>query len=321
MFMRKRIIGVGNAIVDVLAYTDGAFVSEASLNLGSMTLIDAKQAKKIYDKIGAATEVSGGSVANTMVGIASLGGTAEFVGNVGEDKVGKIFIDSLIRSDVASHISSSEGSTAKCIILITGEGNNTERTMATSLGVSTDLDITKINLESLKNARFLYIEGYLWDNPKSRSACMYLANAAKFYGVDIAFSLSDKFCVQRHRDEFYSFIFNNVDVLFGNTSEFAELGVAIDDVAKLASISAITKGAEGSTIIQGNNKIEVSGVSVEVFDTTGAGDSYAAGFLYGLAENYPLDKCGKLASMCAADVIKFIGGRPATKLKDLIEKL
>ena len=328
------VVGIGNAIVDILAYTDDAFLEKHGLHKGAMTLVDQKKAKELYDDMGTATECSGGSAANTIVGIAELGGRTAFIGKVKDDQFGDIFCHDMknVGTDFPCSRSTKGKPTAHCLVFVTHEGEskikgkNAERTMATYLGASTEISSDDIDPEVIKAAKVILMEGYLWDQEASKVACMKAVNIAHDYGRKVAFTLSDPFCVERHREEFLKHVEQNVDILFANESEAQallqenDLRKIIFKLSNMCEIAAITRGSNGSIIVTSSGEMytcEAEKVE-EIFDVTGAGDLYAAGFLYGYVNDFDKEKCAKLGSMCAAEVIKFLGARPLTDISELV---
>lgn len=321
---RFDVVAVGNAIVDVLAHADDAFLAARGLPKGGMTLIDEAQADALYDQMGSAVESSGGSAANTVAGLASLGARAAFVGKVADDVLGKVFRHD-IRA-IGAHFetpASTEGpSTARCLVLITPDA---ERTMSTYLGACTKLSPADIDEDLVRAGQVLYIEGYLWDEPQAKDAIMRAACAAKEADRTVALSLSDPFCVDRHRDEFLELTAGFVDILFANEQELLRLyevddfDTAVERVRGHVEIAAITRSAKGSVVITDDDTIAVPADPVDkVVDTTGAGDLYAAGFLFGYTQGRPLQDCARLGGIAAGEIIGHVGPRPEVSLADLV---
>lgn len=322
--MRFDVLGIGNAIVDVLSFTEESFLQKHGVQKGVMTLIDEERAEFLYGKMGPATECSGGSAANTMVGIASLGGRAAYIGRVKDDALGKIFAHDIKASGV--HFESApakEGkATARCFILVTPDA---QRTMNTYLGACTELDSSYIDEALIADAALVYVEGYLWDQPEAKKAIKQAVSAARRMGKKVAFTLSDPFCVERHRAEFKNLVQNHVDIVFANEHEAVSLfetsglQTALEEFRAYAEISVITRSGDGSVIVSGNDIIEISAMPApSLVDTTGAGDLYASGFLYGLAKGLPLAECGRIASAAASEIIQQLGARPEKKLSRLV---
>jgi len=317
------VVGIGNAIVDIIARCDDEFIAAEGLAKGGMRLIDATEADRLYSRMGPATEMSGGSAANTCAGLASLGARTAFIGKVAGDQFGTVFAHDIraIGVEYETPQSHSQSPTARCLVLVTPDG---ERTMSTYLGASTELGNGEIVEATIRSARVTYLEGYLFDPPEAKAAFHEAARIAAESGRQVALSLSDTFCVERHRAAFRSLIQGGVDVLFGNQEEVCALYEtdtledALPQLRAECTLAAVTRSGEGSIIMTPEDTIEVPAAHVdEVVDTTGAGDLYAAGFLYGLARGRPLEECGRLASLAAAEIISHIGARPETSLADL----
>ncbi|MGD9694713.1 MAG: adenosine kinase [Thermoleophilia bacterium] len=317
------VLGIGNAIVDVLSHTDDAFLEAEGLVKGSMTLIDADRADQLYAHMGSAVEVSGGSVANSVAGAASFGSKVAYIGKVRDDQLGEIFahdIHSLgVRFDTSR--APSGPPTARCFILVTPDAH---RTMSTYLGACVDLGPEDIDVDLVQSAAVTYLEGYLWDPPRAKEAFRVAMAAARRAEQRVAISLSDSFCVERHRDEFRSLVDTDVDVLFANEDEILALYEAPDLPSAIAAvrgrceIAAITRSEKGSIIVTADETVEVPAAPVErLLDTTGAGDMYAAGFLHGLTHGRSLFECGSLGSLAAAEIIQQWGARPSEDLARL----
>lgn len=318
-----QVLGIGNAIVDVIASADDAFLDRHGLAKGTMRLVDAEQADALYAEMGPGVETSGGSAANTMAGIASLGGEAAFIGKVHDDQLGKVFRHDLRAAGVRFDTPPSPDGppTARSLILVTPDA---QRTMNTYLGASQDLTVADVVPDVVAGASLTYLEGYLWDQPAAKSAFVEAARIAHEARRRVALTLSDSFCVERFRDEFRGLVLEGVDLLFGNEDEIVslmeapDLDTALREVRGHCDVVAITRGARGSVIAADGETHEVPALPVDaVVDTTGAGDLFAAGVLYGMAAALPLDRCGQLGSLCAAEVISHVGARPATSLADL----
>ncbi len=326
---RYDVLGIGNAIVDVLARCDDQFLADNNLPKGNMRLIDTAEADALYDVMGPAIEVSGGSAANSMAGLASFGGTAAFFGKVANDHLGEVFGHDLRASGVNYETKPANTPdrqpTARCMIFVTPDG---ERTMNTYLGTSVQFGVGELDEQTIKDAAITYLEGYLFDPSEAKEAFVEAARIAGTAGRKVALSLSDAFCVDRHRAAFRTLIASGVDILFANEEELLSLYETqdFDEACKLVraecDLVAVTRGAMGSVIITPDERIIVPAEPVsEVVDTTGAGDLYAAGFLYGYAQNHDLTRCGRLAALAAAEIISHMGARPEHKLRDLaIEK-
>ena len=317
------VVGIGNAIVDVLAQADEAFLEAQDLAKGTMTLIDAARAESLYAAMGPAVEASGGSVANTMAGLASLGGRGAFIGKVRNDQLGGIFRHDIRAGGVRFETpAATEGPpTARCLIFVTPDA---ERTMGTYLGASVDLRTEDLDPDTIGRAKVTYLEGYLWDAPEAKAAFLEAARMAHGAGRKVALSLSDPFCVDRHRDSFIELIGGHVDVLFANDVEICSLfrvddfDRALQEVRGHCEVAALTRGAKGSVVLRGSEVHLVDAEPVaKVVDTTGAGDLYAAGFLHGYTRGRGLYDCGRLGAIAAAEAISHFGARPETPLAEL----
>ena len=318
------VIGIGNAIVDVLAYTTDIFLESYSLNKGNMTLINESQAEKIYCQMGSSLETSGGSAANTLAGVAQLGGNCAFIGRVKNDKLGEIFTKEIIKTGTFFKTPPTIGgpSTARCLILVTPDA---ERTMCTYLGASVLLEPKDLDLSIIKKAKILYLEGYLFDNPTAKNAFYSAAKISKESNKKVALSLSDSFCVNRHREDFLDLLINHIDILFANESEIislfksSNLEEALFKIKGKCEIAIITCGAKGSIIISQDEELKINAYNLgKVIDTTGAGDLYASGFLYGYVNDKDLLNCGKIGSICASKIITQLGSRSEESLQELI---
>jgi sugar/nucleoside kinase (ribokinase family) len=321
------VVGIGNAIVDIIGRCDDAFLKARDLKKGGMQLLfDVAGVEALYAGMGPAVEISGGSAANTIVGVASLGGRAAFIGKVADDELGHIFAHDIRAAGVAFDTPPAKGGapTARSLILVTPDG---ERTMNTFLGVSPELDNGAIKAETIAAGRIVYLEGYLFDRDAAKAAFREAAAIAAKAGRQVALTLSDGFCVDRHRDEFRSLIKSQVDILFANESEITSLyqTASFDDAARQAAadvkLAVLTRSAKGAVIHSDGKTIAVPAVPVpKVVDTTGAGDLYAAGFLYGHATGKDLETCGKLGSLAAAEIISHVGARPEQALSELARR-
>jgi sugar/nucleoside kinase (ribokinase family) len=318
------VVGIGNALVDVIAHAGDDFLDAYSLVKGSMTLIETERAVELYGALGTAVEMSGGSAANTMCGVASLGGSAAYIGKVNGDDLGEVFGHDLRAVGVAfrgrSHALPTP--TGRCVIVVTPDA---ERTMNTYLGVSSYLGVEDIDDAAVADGKVLYMEGYLFDRDDAKAAFRHAARIAHHNGRLVSLTLSDSFCVDRHRDDFHSLVCDEVDILFGNEEELLALYEvdsferAIDTVRAECAMTAITRGAEGCVIVTPDEMIEVPSVPVDsVLDTTGAGDLFAAGFLHGLTSGLDLAACGHRGSIAASEVISHVGPRPLVELRTLI---
>lgn len=320
------VVGIGNAIVDVLARADERFLARHGLIKGAMTLVDAKTAGDLYDAMGSGIECSGGSAANTIAALASLGGAGAFIGKVRDDTLGEVFAHDIRALGVAFDTPpATEGlPTARCLILVTSDA---QRTMQTFLGACTGLGPDDIDPETVAASKVTYLEGYLWDPPEAKKAFVKAATIAHEKGRLVSLSLSDPFCVDRHRDEFRDLVENHVDILFANEEEIKSLykvstfDAALQHVRPHCKIAALTRSAKGAVIVSGAEIHVVDAEpDVQVIDTTGAGDAFAAGFLFGLTRNDDLARCARLGSIAAAEAISHVGARPATSLAKLLEQ-
>lgn len=320
------VTGIGNAIVDVLAHATDAFIGAQGLTKGTMALIDEARARSLYAQMGQAVEVSGGSAANTMAGVASLGGRAAYVGKVARDQLGEVFSHDIravgVRFDTAP--SGSGVPTARCFVLVTPDA---QRTLNTYLGACLELGPADIDEAVIADSKVVYLEGYLWDPPAAKEAFVKAATLARRAGRKVALSLSDPFCVQRHRRELEQLVDQHVDILFANEHEVCalyeapHLEQAMAAVRGRCELSVLTLSAKGSVVLAGDETFAVQAAKVdEVVDTTGAGDLYAAGFLYGYTQGRPPAECGRLGALCAAEVISHFGARPEVSLAELVAR-
>ncbi len=317
------VLAFGNAIVDVLAQADQAILDRHGLEKGSMRLCDDTEASALYGDMGPAKEISGGSAANTAVGVASFGGRSAFVGKVRDDQLGEVFAHDIRAAGVAFEASPAvEGpSTGRCLVLITDDA---QRTMSTYLGIANQLGPSDVPDDLVASAAVTYLEGYLWEQPEAKEAITRAAAVAHESGRKVAFTLSDSFCVDRNRAEFLSLIESSVDIVFANEAEITSLfetddfDLALARLRPMVEMAAVTRGAAGSVLARGDRIEVVSAEPVdEVVDTTGAGDLYAAGVLYGLAAGHDLALAGRLGSLAAAEIISHVGARPEASLADL----
>ncbi len=321
-----QIVGVGNAMVDVLSRAEEAFLTEAGIEKGVMQLIDMDRAVDLYGRIGPAKEISGGSAANTIAGIAHLGGRTAYVGKVKDDQLGAIFAHDL-RAIGASYETTlapkdSDAETGRCIVVVTPDG---ERSMSTYLGWSEHLGPDDIDPDLMADAEWIYLEGYRFDGPASHAAFAKAINACKGAGGRVSVTLSDPFCVERHRDAFRVMIREDVDLLFCNRAELmsmyqtgdfdSALAAAANDVA----IVACTDSENGAHILSGGQRWHAPAIPTDIVDATGAGDLFAGAFLWGLAEGQDLETCGRMGCVAASEVISHIGARPEADLRALFK--
>src|SRR5947207_13258038 len=321
---RFDVLGIGNAIVDVIARTDDGFLAQQKMRKGTMQLIDEARAAKLYDAMGPAVEVSGGSAANTIVGVASLGARAAFIGKVKDDELGRVFAHDIRAAGVAfaTPPASAGPSTACCYVLVTPDG---ERTMNTYLGAAQDLHPNDIDADAITAAQIIYLEGYLWDPPHAKEAFRKAAEIAHGAGCRVALTLSDAFCVDRYRPEFLDLIRSGtVDLVFANERELASLYQATDFDAAVAALrsdarlAVVTRSEKGCVVVTRETIETVPACPVaRVVDATGAGDLFAAGFLVGLSRGADHGSAARLGALAAAEVISHLGARPETSLKTL----
>lgn len=323
-----HVVGIGNAIVDVLAHATDAFLTEQNLPKGAMTLIDAHQAQRLYALMGPAIECSGGSAANTMAGIASLGGKAAYIGKVHDDVLGRVFRHDLSAIGVQYRTPALRRgpTTARCLILVTPDA---QRTMQTYLGACIELGPEDMDEDLIAHSQVTYLEGYLYDPPHAKEAFRKAAKLAHGAGRKVALSLSDSFCVNRHRAEFLDFVQSHTDILFANEAEITSLfqvdsfDSALQRARNICPVVALTRSAKGSVVVAGDELHVVDAEKIaKVEDTTGAGDLYAAGFLWALTGGRPLAEAARAGGIAASEVISHIGARPACDLGQLMaEKL
>jgi sugar/nucleoside kinase (ribokinase family) len=323
---RLDVLAIGNAIVDVIAAADDAFIDAEGLAKGSMRLIDAEEATRLYGRMAAGREVSGGSAANTAAGIAMLGGRAGFVGQVADDQLGEVF-----RHDISAmgveYVTAAAGSeipTARCLILVTPDA---QRTMNTFLGAAQYLPAAAIDEGQVRDAAILYLEGYLWDPEQPRAAMERAIDIAREAKRKVAFTLSDSFCISRHRDDFQRLIDEGrIDILFANEAEILSLTGEEDFDAAVTAVAAkvptlvVTRSDKGATGVEGGKRIDIPAEPVEaIVDTTGAGDLFAAGFLVGHAQGRSLEDALRMGAIAAAEIISHYGARPEADLKALVK--
>jgi adenosine kinase len=321
---RYDVLGLGNAIVDVLARTEEDFLVSHGLHKGGMTLVDEAQAEKLYSAMGSTTIVSGGSAANTIIGAASLGCGTAFIGKVKADPLGDMFAHDIRQAKVAfSTLPAQDGpASARCLVLVTPDG---QRTMNTFLGAAQNLTEADVDAETVQQSQIVYLEGYLWDPPEAKAAFLKAARIAKQAGRQVALTLSDAFCVDRYRDEFLGLIRDGVvQIVFANESELHSLyqtgdfDTAVTQIRNENILAVVTRSEQGSLVITREDTLAVEAFPVEkLVDTTGAGDLFAAGFLAGLAKNKDLITCARLGSLAASEIIQHIGARPQVDLANL----
>ena len=321
------VLGIGNAIFDVLVKTDEKFLRDHGMTKGGMALIDETRAASIYRDMGPATEMSGGSAANTIVGIASFGARAAYVGKVKDDQIGKLYTHDIRAAGVAFDTKpASDGPATGCsYILVTDDG---ERTMNTYLGAAQELMPSDIDAAEIAAAKIVYLEGYLWDPASAKQAFVKAATIAHSAGREVALTLSDSFCVDRYRDEFLDLMRKGtVDLVFANEAELhslyqtSDFDTALKELRKDAKLGVVTRSAKGCVVASRDGVVAVPAFAIDrLVDTTGAGDLFAAGFLFGLVRNAGYENAGRLGALAAAEVIQHIGARPLASLKELAQK-
>ena len=314
------VLTIGNAIVDVIAKVDDGFVQKNGLVKGSMNLIDEARAEELYASMGPASEISGGSAGNTAAGVASFGGKAAYFGKVKADQLGSIYAHDMRGQGVQfKSVAATDGpATARSFILVTPEG---ERTMNTYLGACVHLNASDVDEKTVTAAKVTYMEGYLWDKPEAKEAFKLAAKLARKAGRLSSITLSDSFCVERHRESFLELIRNDIDIVFGNESEIKSLYLtqnfdgALQALRKDCEVAVVTRGAQGSVVARGENVFTSPAFSVsKVVDVTGAGDLYASGFLFGFTQGFSDAKSAQLGSLAAAEIISHVGARPEVNL-------
>ena len=317
------VVGIGNALVDVLSHETDEFIETQGLVKSAMTLIEPDRAEQLYAAMGPGIELSGGSAANTIAGVASFGGRAAYMGRVFDDQLGGVFAHDLRAQGVVfENKPATDGpATGRCLIVVTPDAH---RTMNTCLGASAYFGPADVDAELIRSGQVTFLEGYLFDRPESMEAYWVASKYAHEAGRKVALTLSDLFCVERHHDEFLPLVRERIDILFANESEACalwgcdEVGAAVERARAEVGIACITLSDKGSVVVAGPETYEVPAQPVEVVDTTGAGDLYAAGFLYGYTSGRPLPECGRLGSLAAAEVISHIGARPEVPLSSLV---
>ena len=320
---KVEICFIGNAIVDILSKTSNEMLHKLRIPKGSMQIVDHETSENILKYIQNPSIISGGSAANTAVGYNSFGGKCCFIGQIGNDKFGDLFAKDLNNSGVffqEKDLQLTE-KTSKSIVLVTPDA---ERSMNTFLGASNKFNIKSFDEKFIINSSMIYIEGYLFDQPKAKEAIFYCCNIAKSQNKKVALSLSDLFCVDRHRIDFLKLIDEYVDIIFANEEEIkslyqSELKESINNIKNNVNFGAITLGSKGSVVFENKLEYLVDPISVvELVDTTGAGDLFAAGFLFGFFNKYSIEKCGHLGNKAASEIIKHVGARPKISLKEIL---
>ena len=319
-----EVLGIGNAIVDVLSHEDDAFITANGLDKGGMMLIDADRATALYGKMGPGVEISGGSAANTLAGFNSLGGRGAYIGKVADDQLGQVFAHDLRAAGVHYDTAPLTGGlpTARCLIAITPDA---QRTMSTFLGATTQLTKADVQDDLVAAARVTYLEGYLFDPPEAKEAFAHAAEVAHANKRDVALTLSDTFCVERHRASFLHLVENHIDILFANEAEICALYETDDFEKAMAAvrghceIACLTRSEKGSVVLDANRVYEVPAEPVDqVVDTTGAGDLYAAGYLFGHVRGYDPADSARIGALAAAEIISHVGARPEADLAQLV---
>jgi sugar/nucleoside kinase (ribokinase family) len=317
------VLGIGNAIVDVLAHCEDAFLESEGLVKGSMNLIEVAQSDGLYERMGPGVEVSGGAAANTMAGLASFGSRAAYIGKVRDDQLGAVFAHDIRAAGVHfdTPVAPDGPPTARSLILVTPDAH---RTMSTYLGAAVELGPEDIDTDLVARCAVTYLEGYLWDKPRAKDAFRVAMAAARAAGRRVSLTLSDSFCVDRHRAEFTALVDDQVDILFANQEEVLsltqtrDLGRAVAAVRGRSEIVVVTRSERGSVVVTADEVVEVPAAPLDrLVDTTGAGDLYAAGFLHGIATGRGLAECAALGSLAASEVISHLGARPQTDLAAL----
>lgn len=317
------VVGIGNALVDVLSHETEEMVASLGVAKGSMTLVDEQRSDEIYRMTGPAVEISGGSAANTVVGVAAMGGRAEYLGKVRDDQLGAVFAHDIRATGVTYDVPlASDGpATGACLILVTPDA---QRTMNTYLGASVHFGPADVDRSRIERASVLYLEGYLFDPPEAQEAFRVAASYAHDAGRIVSATLSDSFCVERHRAAFTDLVRNHVDLVFANEAEVLALyrtddfEVALGRVREQVPYAALTRSEKGSVVVTPDEVIEVAAEPVDpLVDTTGAGDLYASGFLHGFSRGADLGSCGRLGSVAAAEVISHLGARPESDLREV----
>ncbi len=320
------VTGIGNAIVDIIAKSDDAFLINNAITKGGMTLIDAAAATTLYSAMGPGIETSGGSAANTIAGVAGLGGKAAFIGKVQKDQLGEVFAHDLRALGVQydTPASTSESPTGRCLVLVTPDA---QRSMSTFLGAGQELHPRDVDPATIATAQITYLEGYLWDPLHAKDAFRKAMDVAHQAGRQVAMSLSDAFCVERYRDEFQHLVAGNIDILFANETEIMSLyqaetfDEALQAVRGKCAVAALTRSEKGCVIVAGDEVHVIEAVKpAQLIDTTGAGDLFAAGFLFGLTHGRNVAASARIGALAASEVIAHLGPRPQSDLKALLKK-
>jgi sugar/nucleoside kinase (ribokinase family) len=322
-----EVLGIGNALVDVISTVDDAFIEAHDFPHGATTMVDVDRVEAVYADLPPAQEISGGSCANTIAGLASFGSSVAFVGRVRDDQLGKVYTHDLRSLGVHFDVSPATAgpATGRCLVMVTPDA---QRTQCTYLGASTFIGPEDVDPALVARAQITYLEGYLWDQPAAKEAIRHAAASARDGRRLVSLTLSDPFCVDRHRSEFRTLVEREIDVLFANEAEISSLyevsdfDDALQRVRRHCQVAALTRGERGSVVIAGDEVHVVDAYPVDrLVDTTGAGDQYAAGFLHGLTRGHDLATCGRLGAAAAAEVISHFGARPAVSLAKLAEAI
>ena len=325
MTARHHVLAIGNALVDVITTAPPEFLVERGIAKGSMRLIPADESETLYAAMGPGREISGGSAANTVAGMAALGAKPAFVGRVADDQFGKVFAHDIRAAGVTYTTASSAGGdpTGRCLIVVTPDG---ERTMSTYLGACQELSEADLDADSVAAAEILYLEGYLWDPLVPRAAMKKAIEVARANNRKVAFTLSDVFCVEGHRADFQELLKSHVDLVFGNEHEVCALyqtnsiDAAMAELAQHSVIAVVTRSSAGAVVLEGGRRHVISGESVaKVVDSTGAGDMFAGGFMAGMVEGRSLPDCARIGCITAAEIISHYGARPEADLKALVK--
>lgn len=317
------VTGIGNAIVDVISHATDEDLTRLGMDKGGMTLIDDARAHALYDQMGPAMEMSGGSAGNTMAGVASLGGKAAYIGKVNADQLGEVFAHDIRAAGVVYQTEPSKGgpSTARSLIFVTPDG---QRTMNTYLGACVELGPEDVDEDLVARSKVTYFEGYLWDPPRAKEAILKAANLAHRHGRKVALTLSDAFCIERHRAEFKRLIDDHIDILFANEAELLSLTeettfeAGARKIREKCETCVLTRGAAGAAVLVPGARYDVTAEKVKVVDTTGAGDLFAAGFLFGYTNDRSPEQSARIGAVCAAEIISHYGARPEASLARLI---
>lgn len=321
-----EVVGIGNAVVDVISHADDTFLNDNGIEKGIMQLIERDRAESLYATMQDRLQTPGGSVANTIAGIGALGLSTAFIGRVRDDELGQFYAKAMtdIGIDfVNAPVAEGENPTSRCMIFVTPDG---ERSLNTYLGISTGLTSDDVPQAVASKAKLMFLEGYLFDHDAGKTAFREAARAATAGGGMAGIAISDPFCVERHRDDFLALIENDLGYVIGNEAELRALWetddteVALAKTAEICPLVVCTRSGDGVTLMRGEERVDVPVEKVVPVDATGAGDQFAAGFLYGMATDRDLETCGKMGNICAAEVISHIGPRPQTSMMDLFKE-